>query len=212
MLNDKNVVNIFYEYSLNIGIGDEIEVLLNLKNSIEDYFGEPIYFDEESHVRFVKNDKKITFSEKLSIYVIKNLKKLKKEYLLQNRLDPYVFLNKFVKAKVIKETKNGYFLVDKHDNNCFLAKKREYTFKTGYEDFFFCQKVKNNILQLSFDKSVAEHTINELLGPNTFAIYVEKWFVGKLLVISFQGNKFGNENVKRLRWYFKDEKIIYKKR
>lgn len=208
----ENKLNLFVEYSREIGINNELLVISELKQTIELYFQKQIYFDEESSVRFLEDNKKVSISKRLSMQIVKSLKLLKKNYILQNRPNLYKFTNKFIKGKLIYKNSTGYKIVDENDNICFMPKNKSIIdMKVGSENYFFCYKVENGILRLKFDNSVATYIAN-MLTDNQYSIEVLKWKVEKLLVFSFIGEKLGKSNIEKLSFFFQKEKIIYNKK
>jgi hypothetical protein len=208
----ENKLDLFVEYSREIGINNELLVINELRQTIELYFQKQIYFDTDNSVRFLENGKKVSISKRLSMQIVKSLKRLKHNYILQNKPNLYKFINKFIKGKIIYKNKTGYKIVDENDNICFMPRERSIMeMKIGSENYFFCYKVEHGVLKLRFDNGVATYIANMLTG-NQYIIQVLKWKIDKLLVFSFVGEKFGKDNIKKLSFFFQNEKIIYNKK
>lgn len=208
----ENKLDLFVEYSREIGINNEMLVISELRQTIEAYFQKQVYFDTDYSARFLEDNKKISISKKLSMQIIKDLRKLKQNYVLQNKPNLYKFINKFVKGRVIYKNQTGYKIVDEHDNICFMPNNKSIiNMSIGTENYFFCYRVEDGVLKLRFDNSVATYMANMATG-NQYSIQVLKWRVDKLLVFSFIGEKIGKENIKKLSFFFQNEKIIYNQR
>lgn len=213
MIKNKNKISAFIEYMQDSGIHDELLLYMTIKGSVESYFGKSVYISDDFEMFFSENDKKISISKELSHLLVKDLKsmRIKNENKRENT-PVFLFLNRVISAKVIKITKSGYLLVDEHDNSCFLQKSNNYSFSVGEKSYFFVYKVEKNILKLRINNIVAEHVINMLLTERK-AVVVDKWKKGSLLVFSYgYGDKLGKDNLNRLRYFFKNEKIIFNQR
>lgn len=207
----KNKIIAFKKYLDETGINDELVLYIALRNTVESYFNKSVYIDSNLELRFFENDKKISISKELSHLLVKSLIKIKKRKQDASSAANYSFLNRVIIAKVIKITRNGYLLVDDYGNNCFLPRSKSYIFETGSRSYFFCHKIERGVLKLKVNNAVAEYVINSLL-PEKIGVFVEKWICGKLLVFSYGGKKLGRDNLNRLKYFFKEEKIIFNQR
>ncbi len=209
----KNNISALLLYCREVGIADEIQAAYELQRIIEEYFEKSVYFDEKFEVHFVQNDKKVTISLNLTKHVIKGLRNFKLRYKNENALNPNLFVNKYVNATIISIQKNGFILVDKDDNNCFLPfSKTIKKFKIGDKDIFLCKSIlRNNTLSLEFGIRVLQKKLNQATD-NMFAIYVQKYVPNKTIIFSFSGEKLGKENISKIKQVFPAENLIYNKR
>lgn len=215
-MNKNNIIDLSKEYCkfYNIPEYDNYMILNEIKNIVEEYFKKQIYITNET-IKFVENDKKVSISERLintikkslvsfiTIYIKSNTK-LKNNYDLQ--YDVY-------KCTVYKKTEHGYYLsfLDKY---AFIAKMDTYPLNLGEKYYLFIDKYnksKNIYKAIMNHHKVAQVIINSFFGEtNRFKINVYK--ANNILSILYEKEKPTKEEIKKMRYFFKKEKIIYNKK
>jgi hypothetical protein len=206
----KNNLHAYVDYCNEIFLHEEALVISTILEIIEIYFQKQVYLDEELFPRFLESNKKITISLQLAKKIIKRLVNLKKTYTNQNKINKYKFLNSIIKVKVIKEIKNGYQGVDQYENKCFIPSANQFT--VGETAYLYCTAVVDDVMKLVSNVISASYVVN-MITNYAFQISVQKYRKDELLVFSYSGQqKFGSENLKKLKYYFLKEKIIFNQR
>ena len=211
-----NILELSNEYckEYNIPQYDSYMVLNEIKTIIENYFEKQIYLTNEE-IKFVENDKKISISEALIKKIKKNLADFINMYIKNNThlKNNYELQYSVQKCIVYKKTEHGYYL-SFLDKIAFISKVDTYTLTLGEKYYLFIQKYnkdKNLYKALMNLHKVAQVIINSFFGEiNRFKINVYK--ANNILSILYENEKPTKEEIKKMRLFFKKEKIIYNKR
>jgi hypothetical protein len=210
-----NINELSKEYckSHNIPDYDSYMVLNEIKSIIEIYFDKQIYLTNDS-IKFVENDKKISISENLIKDIRKNLTSFISAYIKNNThlKNNYDLQFSVQKCTVYKKTEHGFYLsfLDKY---AFISKIETYPLVLGEKYYLFIEKYnkeKNLYKALMNHHKVAQVVIDGFFGKNKFKINAYK--ANYILSLLYEKEKPTKEDIKRMRIFFKKEKIIYNKR
>ena len=211
-----NIFELSNEYckSYNIPEYDNYMILNQIKKIIENYFEKQIYITAEA-IRFLENDKKISISENLIKNIRKELAGFINAYIKSNTHLKNNFELQFTiqKCTVFKKTEHGYFIAFL-DKNAFISKTETHNLILGEKYYMFIDKYnksKNIYKAIINHHKVAQVIIDSLFGKlNKFKIVAYK--ANYLLSMLYEKEKPTKEEIKKMRLYFKEEKIIYNKR
>lgn len=208
-----NIVKLSQEYckAYNIPEYDSAMILNEMKTIIEDYFEKQIYLTK-NEIRFEENDKKISFSENLLKHLSNSLLDFMRRYVKSNthEKDNYEIQYTVQKSTVYKKTEHGYYIsfLDKY---AFISKSETLPLELGEKYYFFIEKFnkKKGVYKAIVNHhKVAQLIIDKLLGErNRFKVNMYK--TNNILSILYDIEKPSKEEIKKMRIYFKNEKIIY---
>ncbi len=93
---------------------------------------------------------------------------------------------------------------------CFIPSANQFT--VGETAYLYCTAVVDDVMKLVSNVISASYVVN-MITNYAFQISVQKYRKDELLVFSYSGQqKFGSENLKKLKYYFLKEKIIFNQR
>lgn len=210
-----NIIELSKEYckSYNIPEYDSFMILNEIKTIIENYFEKEIHITNDS-IKFIENNRKISISEKLVKDIKKNLSSFINVYIKNNTHVKcnYELQYSVQKCTVYKKTEHGFYLsfLDKY---AFISKTETYPLSLGEKYYLFIEKYnkeKNLYKALMNHHKVAQVVIDSFFGKSKFKINAYK--ANYVLSILYEKEKPTKEDIKRMRIFFKKEKIIYNKR
>lgn len=216
MKNKINIIEISNEYCKEHSIPqyDSFIIINEVKSIIEDYFNKQIYITK-SAVRFLESDKKITISDRL-------IKKIKQE--LSNFIKKYIENNSKISSNyklqysvqictVYKKTEHGYYVsfLDKYG---FVDKNEVGVLMLGEKYYLFIEKYNNR--KKIYKVIQNHHKVGQIILDRMFKLdcrfKVNKYKTNSLLSFLYKGERPTKDDIKRIRLYFKKEKIIYNKK
>lgn len=211
-----NIIELSKEYckAYNIPEYDNYMILSEIKTIIEDYFEKQIYLTNDA-IKFVENDRKISISETLVKNIKKNLANFINSYINNNThlKDNYELQYSVQKCIVYKKTEHGFYL-SFLDKFAFISKIDTFPLVLGEKYYLFIEKYnkeKNLFKALMNHHKVAQVAIDSFFGkPNRFKINTYK--ANSILSILYENERPTKEEIKKMRFFFKKEKIIYNKR
>lgn len=210
-----NIIELSNEYCKSYCIPeyDNYMILNEIKSIIEIYFDKQIYITNDS-IKFVENDRKISISESLIKDIRKNLANFIRVYIKNNThlKNNYDLQFSVQKCTVYKKTEHGFYLsfLDKY---AFISKVDSHHLFLGEKYYMFIEKYnksKNLFKAIINHHKVAQVIIDGFFGINRFKIVTYK--VNSLLSMLYDKDKPTKEEIKKIRLFFKSEKIIYNKR
>lgn len=209
---DKNKLIPYLEYAKSVGITDSYLVLDVVEKTVEAYFKKSIYFDENYHMRFVENDKKISFSKDLIKLVVKNLKKEVISYKKNNSFNKFSLIGDIINVKIIKydEKKKKFLAVYKDlDLNCYIDTYSKDIFAIGQQVPVFVYQASQDFLFVRMNKKSVFHLLQESCST-LMPVGVEKYIPNKILVFKYLAQrKITKEEFKKIKALFGVEKIVY---
>lgn len=211
-----NIVELSKEYckAYNIPEYDSYMILNEIKTIIENYFEKEIYLTNEA-IKFVDNNRKISISESLVKNIKKNLIIFINSYIKNNThlKDNYKLQFSVQKCIVYKKTEHGYYL-SFLDKFAFISKIDTFQLNLGEKYYLFIEKYNKEkclFKAIINHHKVAQVVINSFFGEiNRFKINTYK--ANSILSILYENEKPTKEEIKKMRYFFKKEKIIYNKR
>lgn len=211
-LYDKNKLTPYLEYAKSVGVTDSYLVLNAIEKAAESFFGKAVYFDEDYYIRFLENDKKISFSKDLVRLIVKNLKNEVVSYKKNNSFNKFSLIGSIINVKIIKyDAKKRKFLAVYRDLdlNCYLDTYDKTTFALEQQVYVYVCQVKQDFLHVKVNKKSILFALQKHY-PSLVPASVEKYIPRKILVFTYLlERKITKEEYKSIKALIDVEKIVY---
>lgn len=211
-----DIVELSREYCKNYNIPnyDNSMILNEIKNLIEIYFNKQIYLGKDV-IKFIDNDKKISISDALIKHVKNGLSEFISKYIKSNTQVKHNYDLQYTvqKCTVYKKTEHGYY-VSFLDKYAYISKVDTITLELGEKYYLFIEKYnksKELYKAIINNHKVAQVILNKMFGEKT-QFKANAYKINTLLSIVYMNEKPSKEEIKKMRIYFKTEKIIYNKK
>lgn len=211
-LYDKNKLTPYLEYANSVGVSDSYLVLSAIEKTAESFFGKAVYFDEDYYIRFLENDKKISFSKDLVRLIVKNLKNEVISYKKNNSFNKFSLIGSIINVKIIKyDAKKRKFLAVYRDLdlNCYLDAYDKNAFALEQQVYVSVSQVNQGFLHVKANKKSILFALQKH-HPSLMPISVEKYIPRKILVFTYLlERKITKEEYKSIKALIDVEKIVY---
>ncbi len=211
-----DIVELSMEYCKNYNIPsyDNSMILNEIKNLIENYFEKQIYMGKDA-IKFIDNDRKISISEALIKYIKNGLSEFISRYIKSNTHLKHNYELQYTvqKCTVYKKTEHGYY-VSFLDKYAYISKVDTITLELGEKYYLFIEKYnKSKALYKAIinNHKVAQVILCKMFGEET-QFKANAYKINTLLSLIYMNEKPSKEEIKKMRIYFKTEKIIYNKK